>query len=106
MDTAVTVTPDPAKPLVVDAAPVWALPLLDVLDTAAQEGMVVEIVAIPDTVTPAEMARRLGVSRTTISRRITAGEIATLQVGNRHRIPVREFDRYRRSLNGNSGALS
>ncbi|MCL2467868.1 MAG: helix-turn-helix domain-containing protein [Micrococcales bacterium] len=37
-------------------------------------------------------------SRATVSRRIAAGEIATIKVGNRHRIPVAEYQRFRRDL--------
>lgn len=36
--------------------------------------------------------------RSTISRKIKAGDIATIRVGAHHRIPRREFERYRDSL--------
>jgi excisionase family DNA binding protein len=42
---------------------------------------------------PEEAARRLMVSRSTISRRIADGEIQAIKVGNRHRIPYSEVQR-------------
>lgn len=65
---------------------------------AAAAGEVVELRTRLETLTPAEVADRLNLSRSTISRRIAAGEISTLKVGNRHRITTREFERFRDSL--------
>jgi excisionase family DNA binding protein len=45
--------------------------------------------------TPAQMAESIGVSRATIMRRILAGEIRTNRKGNRHRIPLTEVERFR-----------
>lgn len=45
--------------------------------------------------TPAQMAESIGVSRATIMRRIIAGEIRTDRKGNRHRIPLNEVERFR-----------
>ena len=45
--------------------------------------------------TPAEMAESIGVSRATIQRRILAGEIRSERRGNRHRIPLDEVERFR-----------
>jgi excisionase family DNA binding protein len=45
--------------------------------------------------TPAEMADSIGVSRATIQRRILAGEIRSERRGNRHRIPLHEVERFR-----------
>jgi excisionase family DNA binding protein len=47
--------------------------------------------------TPAEMADSIGVSRATIQRRILAGEIRSERRGNRHRIPLDEVERFRRA---------
>jgi len=44
---------------------------------------------------PAEMAREIGVSRATIQRRIAAGDIQAEMRGNRHRIPLGEVERFR-----------
>jgi excisionase family DNA binding protein len=46
-------------------------------------------------VSPAQMAEQIGVSRATIQRRIAAGEIRAEQRGNRHRIPLDEVERFR-----------
>ncbi|MGH3439411.1 MAG: helix-turn-helix domain-containing protein [Sciscionella sp.] len=40
----------------------------------------------------------LNISRATVSRRIAAGQIRTIKVGNRHRIPEPEFERFRDSF--------
>ncbi len=45
--------------------------------------------------TPAQMAESIGVSRATIMRRILAGDIRTDRRGNRHRIPLTEVERFR-----------
>lgn len=47
------------------------------------------------TMSPAEMAESIGVSRATIQRRILSGEIRTHRHGNRHRIPMDEVERFR-----------
>lgn len=45
--------------------------------------------------TPAQMAASIGVSRATIQRRILNGEIRSERRGNRHRIPLAEVERFR-----------
>ncbi|MDR0626554.1 MAG: excisionase family DNA-binding protein [Bifidobacteriaceae bacterium] len=45
--------------------------------------------------TPAQMAESMGVSRATIERRILNGEISSERRGNRHRIPLGEVERFR-----------
>lgn len=96
-----TLTLDPSKmgdpPFDPSEHPEWA-ELSAFLRDAAQAGEVVSVSAKVETMTPAEMAERLSMSRATVSRRIAAGEIATIKVGNRHRIPVREYERFRSSL--------
>lgn len=47
--------------------------------------------------TPAQVADAIGVSRSTISRRIAAGELRAVKVGNRNRIPFEEFERFWRA---------
>lgn len=56
--------------------------------------------------TPSEAAKRLGMSRSTISRHIEAGEIATVKVGAHHRIPVDEYERFRDHLHGEMVAMT
>ena len=44
--------------------------------------------------TPAQVAEAMGVSRSTVSRKIAAGELRAVKVGNRNRIPFEEFERF------------
>lgn len=67
----------------------------DYLAAARAAGEVVEITSRLETLTPAQAAARLGVSRSTIARRIESGDIHALKVGAHHRIPLREFERFR-----------
>lgn len=73
--------------------PQWAA-LAEYLRAAAAAGEVVRLSARPETLTPAEAAARLGMSRSTITRRINGGEIKAIKVGTHHRIPIREFERF------------
>lgn len=68
------------------------------LSGAEEAGEVVDLVTRTETLTPADAAKRLGVDRSTISRKIKNGDIATTRVGTHHRITRREFERYRDSL--------
>lgn len=68
------------------------------LSGAREAGEVVDLVTRTETLTPADAAKRLGVDRSTISRKIKSGDIATIRVGAHHRITRREFERYRDSL--------
>lgn len=56
--------------------------------------------------TPSEAAKRLGMSCSTISRHIEAGEIATVQIGAHQRIPVKEYERFRDRLHGEMVAMT
>lgn len=76
----------------------WLARVRAVFGAAQAAGEVVDLVTRTETLSPAEAAKRLGVDRSTISRRIKAGDIATVRVGAHHRIPRREFERYRDSL--------
>lgn len=76
------------------ADPEWAA-LADYLRAAAAAGAIVRLTARPETLTPAEAGARLGMSRSTIARRIKSGEITAVKVGAHHRIPLREFERFR-----------
>lgn len=79
------------------AHPQWAA-IQRFLSEAAASGEVVELSTRLETMSPAQAADRLNLSRSTISRRIARGEIHTIRVGNRHKITEREFERFRRSL--------
>jgi excisionase family DNA binding protein len=88
-----------STPLGADSAlPPWARDVLAFVSRASAEGETVELNAKVQTMTPAQAAERLGISRATVSRRIAQGEIRTMKVGNRHRIPVAEYERFRRAL--------
>lgn len=68
------------------------------LDSAKERGEVVDFSTRVQLLTPAEVAERLGMSRSTVSRRIAAGEITATKVGTHHRIPLAEYERYSREL--------
>jgi excisionase family DNA binding protein len=96
-----SVSPDAVRSAPLDGAatlPAWARDVLTFVSRAGADGDTVELNAKPATMTPAQAAERLGISRATVSRRIAAGEIRTIKVGNRHRIPVAEYERFRLAL--------
>jgi excisionase family DNA binding protein len=76
----------------------WIALMRTHLSGAKDAGAVVDLVTRTETLTPAEAAKRLDVDRSTISRKISSGDIATIRVGAHHRITRREFERYRDSL--------
>lgn len=65
---------------------------------AKDRGEVVDLSSRVELLTPAEVARRLGMSRSTVLRRITDGDLHAIKVGSHHRIPLAEFERYSREL--------
>ena len=67
--------------------------MLSVVREAAQAGQTVTVSTEPKLLTPEETARRLMVSRSTISRRIADGQIRAVIVGSRYRIPYSEVRR-------------
>lgn len=68
------------------------------LDMAKQRGEVVDFSSRVELLTPAEVAKRLGMSRSTVLRRIANGEIVATKVGTHHRIALSEYERYSREL--------
>ncbi|MCL2454548.1 MAG: helix-turn-helix domain-containing protein [Micrococcales bacterium] len=58
-------------------------------------GQRVQIIFTEPFLTPAEAAEALGVSRTFVMNKITAGQIASTRRGTRHRIAVAEVERFR-----------
>jgi excisionase family DNA binding protein len=66
---------------------------VDYVRRASRAGDTVVVTAKARMMTPEEVARGLNVSRSTVSRRIAAGEIRSVKVGNRHRVPYLEFMR-------------
>lgn len=75
----------------------WAA-LRAFLESAKDRGEVVDVSARVELLTPAEVARRLGMSRSTVLRRIAAGDLVATKVGTHHRIPLAEFERYSHEL--------
>jgi excisionase family DNA binding protein len=73
--------------------PPWASSLLDYVRRAGEAGETVTVTSKPKMMTPAEVARGLMMSRSTVSRKIAAGDIHSVKVGNRHRIPYQEYRR-------------
>lgn len=69
--------------------------VLAFLREAEMAGASVELTADAPFLTPEQVAKQLGVSRPTISRRIKAGDLKAIKVGNRNRIPIAEFERFR-----------
>ncbi|MCS3879295.1 helix-turn-helix domain-containing protein [Gordonia amarae] len=67
----------------------------DYFAAAEAAGEVVEITSRLELLTPAQAADHLGVSRSTIARRIDSGDIHAIKVGAHHRIPLKEFERFR-----------
>jgi len=71
----------------------WEQAIVALVRRAAADGQRVVVSTETKMVTPEEAARMLMVSRSTISRRIAAGEIRATKVGNRNRIPYAEVRR-------------
>lgn len=68
------------------------------LSAAKDRGEVVEFSSHVVLLTPADVARRLGMSRSTVLRRIADGDLKATKVGTHHRIPLAEFERYSHEL--------
>lgn len=68
------------------------------LESAKERGEVVEFSARVELLTPAAVANRLGMSRSTVLRRIADGDLKATKVGTHHRIPLIEYERYSREL--------
>lgn len=69
----------------------WLPALTEYVQDAQRTGQEVNLTKRPAMLTPAQVADRLNLSRSTISRKIKAGEIRTVRVGAHHRIPLSEF---------------
>ena len=75
----------------------WAT-IRSFLDAAKARGEVVKFSSRVELLTPAEAAKRLGMSRSTVLRRIADGDLKATKVGSHHRIPLAEFERYSHEL--------
>ncbi|MDR1998402.1 MAG: helix-turn-helix domain-containing protein [Frankiaceae bacterium] len=91
MSEVLTVQPEAAAARGSDAS--WVNDLVEYVRRAVASGETVIVTRKPRMLTPAEAARGLMMSRSTISRKIAAGEIHAVKVGNRNRIPYAEYRR-------------
>lgn len=97
----ITITPEDVKAAGrVGAPPAWLGEVTRYVQQAAAEGALVTLTAKRRMMTPSQVADAIGVSRSTISRKITAGELRAVKVGNRNRIPHEEFRRFWRQTMG------
>lgn len=96
--TTPTLTIDPEDVLAsvrdTSALPSWLEKVASYVQQAASEGETVTLTAKQRMLTPEQVAAMTGVSRSTISRKIKAGEIHAVKVGNRNRIPYESFQHY------------
>lgn len=86
--------------------PEWLEKVAAYVQQAAAEGETVTLTAKRRMMTPEQVAEAMGVSRSTISRKIKAGDLRVVKVGNRNRVPYEEFERFWRSAMGDLVELS
>jgi len=72
---------------------VWEKALIEFIRDASIQGKTVIVSTEVKTLTPEQVARRLNLSRSTVSRRIADGTIASVKIGNRHHVPYPEYRR-------------
>lgn len=75
----------------------WAT-LRGFLESAKARGEVVDVSARVELLSPAEVAKRLGMSRSTVLRRIADGDLLATKVGTHHRVTLAEYERYSHEL--------
>ncbi|WP_434969330.1 helix-turn-helix domain-containing protein [Microbacterium sp. bgisy207] len=97
--TSLTINPEDVRSSA-GARPAWLKQVAAYVQQAAADGETVTLTAKRRMMTPEQVADAMGVSRPTISRKIKAGEIRAVKVGNRNRIPYEEFERYWRKTMG------
>lgn len=74
------------------------LTLREFLESAKARGEVVDVSARVELLSPADVAKRLGMSRSTVLRRIADGDLKATKVGSHHRVTLAEFERYNHEL--------
>lgn len=92
----ITITPERVRAATAQSGtrPDWLREAAEYVQRAAADGELVTLTAKQQMLTPAQVAEKVGVSRSTISRRIAAGDLRAVKVGNRNRIPFEEFERF------------
>lgn len=73
----------------------WRQELLNRIVDELDSGKIVTIEVKTPTLTPQQVADELGLSRTTVLRKIAAGELRASKRGNRNIIAVADFERFR-----------
>ena len=94
-----TLAPEAVNPASGGSA-VWERALIEFVREASAEGKTVILSTETRSLTPDEVARGLGLSRSTVSRRIADGTIKSIKAGNRHHVPYQEFRRLREDYLG------
>ncbi len=91
-----TINPEDVRASTQDTGPrpAWLEEVAAYVQRAAAEGATVTLTSKQRMLTPEQVADAMGVSRSTISRKIKAGEINAVKVGNRNRVPYEEFERF------------
>ncbi len=94
--THLTINPEDVRegPTGHGAAPAWLEQVAAYVEQAAAEGASVTLTSMQRMLTPEQVADAIGVSRSTISRKIKVGELRAVKVGNRNRVPYDEFVRF------------
>lgn len=94
--THLTIHPEDVRANMRDTGPrpAWLEQVAAYVQRAAAEGATVTLTSKQRMLTPEQVAEAVGVSRSTISRKIKAGEIQVVKVGNRNRVPYEEFERF------------
>ena len=97
-----TINPEDVRTSVSQSSvpPAWLEQIAAYVQRAAAEGETVTLTAKRRMMTPEQVADTMGVSRSTISRKIKVGELRAVKVGNRNRIPFEEFERFWRQTMG------
>ncbi len=75
----------------------WAT-LRAFLESARARGEVVDLFARVELLSPSEVGKRLGMSRSTVLRRIADGDLVATRVGTHRRVSSAEFERYSHEL--------
>lgn len=78
----------------------WKKQVIGYIEQAAAAGQSVTLESQEKLFTPAEASELLGISRATISRRISSGAIRAVKVGSHNRIPYIELERFWRQERG------
>lgn len=81
----------------------WREDLLKKITAELDAGKIVTIDVQTPMMTPQQVARELGLSRTTVLRRIESGELRASKRGNRNVIAVADFKKFRASYLGELG---